>query len=311
MKWTVRILLTLALTLGITAIFVLGQQTPARGGAQGAGAAARGGGLTGPATDPRVQNRTYHFADTNEELPYCLFVSSKVTKDKKNPLIVSLHGLGAGPGIMCRGKALDLAEEGGYILVAPMGYNTGGWYGSPVMNLGAGRGGARGGAPAGQAAASPAAPAAPAAPANLDQLSEKDVLNVLGMMRKEFNVDDNRTYLMGHSMGGAGTYFLGSKYAKEWAAIAPMAPASFLMNNDRAKILQGIKDGGVPMFVAQGDVDEAVPVTNTRMWVDTMKELKLDYEYKEYPGLTHGPIIDGSMPDIFAYFAKHTKTGRK
>ena len=62
---------------------------------------------------------------------------------------------------------------------------------------------------------------------------------------------------------------------------------------------------------AQGDIDEAVPVTNTRMWVDTMKELKLDYEYKEYPGLTHGPIIDGSMPDIFAYFAKHTKAGRK
>ena len=61
----------------------------------------------------------------------------------------------------------------------------------------------------------------------------------------------------------------------------------------------------------RADVDEAVPVANTRMWVDTMKELKLDYEYKEYPGLTHGPIIDGSMPDIFAYFAKHTKAGRK
>src|SRR5215471_6683829 len=88
--------------------------------------------------DPRVQNRTYHFADSNEDIPYCLYVSSKVSKDKKNPLIVSLHGLGIGPGYMCQGKAIDLAEEGGYILVAPMGYNTGGWYGSPVMNLGAG-----------------------------------------------------------------------------------------------------------------------------------------------------------------------------
>ena len=29
--------------------------------------------------DPRVQNRTYHFADTNEDLPYCLYVSSKVS----------------------------------------------------------------------------------------------------------------------------------------------------------------------------------------------------------------------------------------
>jgi len=130
-------------------------------------------------------------------------------------------------------------------------------------------------------------------------------------MRKEFNVDDNRTYLMGHSMGGAGTYFLGSKHAKEWAAIAPIAPAAFLMNNNRAEILKGIKDARLPMFVAQGDIDEAVPVANTRMWVDTMKELKMDSEYKEYPGLTHGPIIEGAMPDIFAFFKQHTKSAAK
>src|SRR5262245_29630394 len=232
------------LTLGLTMTPALAQQPGARGGA-------RGGGFV-RSNDPRVQNRTYHFADTNEELPYCLFVSSKVSKDKKNPLIISLHGLGIGPGFMCQGKALDLAEEGGYILAAPMGYSTGGWYGSPVMNLGAR--GARGGGGGG------AQQAAPAPPANLAELSEKDVLNVLAMMRKEFNVDDTRTYLMGHSMGGAGTYFLGSKHAKEWAAISPIAPAAFLMNNDRAMVLQAIKDGGVPMLVIQGDADEAVPV---------------------------------------------------
>jgi predicted esterase len=256
--------------------------------------------------DPRVQQRTYRFADSNEDLPYAVFVSSKVSKDKKNPLIVALHGLGGDPNSLLRGNAIDLSEEGGYILVGPMGYNSGGWYGSPVMNLGAGRGGrgAQGAAPAG-------APATPPPPANLDQLSEKDVMNVLAMMRKEFNVDDNRTYLIGHSMGGAGTYFLGSKHAKEWAAIAPIAPASFLMNNNRAKILQGIKDGGVPMLVVQGDADTAVPVTNTRTWVDTMKELKLDFEYKEIPGADHGTVISQGMPDIFAFLAKHTKAGRK
>ena len=282
------------------------EQPPAAGAGRGGAPGGRGGGTGGflRSNDPRVQNRTYHFEDTNEDLPYCVFVSSKVSKDKKNPLIVSLHGLGIGPGYMCQGKAIDLAEEGGYILAAPMGYNTGGWYGSPVMNLGAGRGGG-GGAPAGGAGA-----AAPAPPTNLAELSEKDVMNVLAIMRKEFNVDDNRTYLIGHSMGGAGTYFLGSKHAKEWAAIAPIAPAAFLMNNDRAKILQGIKDGGVPMLVVQGDADEAVPVTNTRMWVDTMKELKMDFQYKEIPGAMHGPVIEAGMADIFAFLKTHSKTAK-
>jgi len=92
-----------------------------------------------------------------------------------------------------------------------------------------------------------------------------------------------------------------------WAAIAAEAPAAMGMNNDRTKILQAIKDAGVPLFVTQGDADEAVPIANTRMWVDTMKELKMDYEYKEVPGATHGPIIGIGMPDCFAFFNKHTK----
>ena len=37
------------------------------------------------------------------------------------------------------------------------------------------------------------------------------------------------------------------------------------------------------------------------------KELQLNYEYKEHPGVTHGPIIAASMPDIYAFFAKHSK----
>jgi predicted peptidase len=108
-------------------------------------------------------------------------------------------------------------------------------------------------------------------------------------------------------MGGAGTYYLGSKHAKEWAAIAPIAPAAMGMTNDRSRVLQAIKDAGVPMLVSMGDADEAVPVANVRIWVDTMKELHLNYEYKEYPGVTHGPIIAASMPDIYAFFAKHSK----
>ncbi len=95
--------------------------------------------------DPRVQQRTYLFTDSNEQMPYALFVSSKVSKDKKNPLIVTLHGLGGDQNTMVREsfKAVDLAEEGGYILVSPMGYNSGGWYGIPSVRrvaVGAGNG---------------------------------------------------------------------------------------------------------------------------------------------------------------------------
>ena len=290
-RMTARAVHTLA--LGFCLIFGLivtpsfAQQTPEGRGARG--------GLN-RAPDPRVEQRTYLFEDTNEELPYAVFVSSKVSSEQENPLIIALHGLGGNPNSLLRGNALDLAEEGGYILVGPMGYNPGGWYGSPVMNLGGrGRGGGFGGGEN---------------PENLDELSEKDVMNVLEMIREEFNVDDSRTYLMGHSMGGAGTYFLGSKHTGEWAALAPIAPAAFLMNQNRADILQGIKDGGIPMLVVQGDADPLVPVDNTRMWVDTMEELELDYEYLEIPGADHGTVISEGMDEIFAFFEMRTKSDR-
>src|SRR5580692_6196257 len=115
-------------------------QTPSAFGQAPAGGAPAAGPNRAP--DPRVQQRKYHFADTNEELPYALFVSSKVSKDKKAPLIVALHGVFGDGNSLLRGSALDLAEEGGYILVGPMGYNPQGWFGSPaiVMNSGPGRG---------------------------------------------------------------------------------------------------------------------------------------------------------------------------
>lgn len=288
------------------------QAAPPSTSAAGAQQAGRG------AVDPRVEQRTYTFADTNERMPYALFVSSKVSKDKKNPLIVSLHGLGGDQNTMVREslRSVELAEQGGYILVTPMGYNSGGWYGIPpgpprpaVANAagapqrgrgaGAGRGAGGRGVTAGGTAITDAA--------KVREASEKDVMTVLDTVRKEFNVDERRIYLMGHSMGGAGTYYLGSKYPEVWAALAPIAPAAMSMTNDRATVLQTIKDSGVPMLVSMGDADEVVPVANVRMWVDTMKELQMNYEYKEHPGVTHGPIMAASMEDIYAFFARHSK----
>jgi predicted peptidase len=244
--------------------------------------------------DPRVQQRSYHFKEADKDIPYVLYVSSKVSKDKKNPLIVALHGMGGDGNFLVRDRLVDLAEEGGYIVVGPMGYNVSGWYGSPIIRF-PDRGG-RGNA-------------SPPEPANLSELSEKDVMTVLELMRKEFNVDNNRTYLMGHSMGGAGALFLGGKYSSDWAAIAGIAPAAFLMLKDRKEYLSKINDAGIPIMIVQGDKDTAVPVTYTRQWIDTMKEIGMVYKYIELPGGDHGTVISDGMPDIFKFFAEHPKAG--
>lgn len=238
--------------------------------------------------DPRAEQRSYTFAPTGEAMKYTLFVSSKVKLDQPAPLIVALHGLGGDSNFIVRGKLIDLAEEGGYVVVGPMGYNVGGWYGSPVIALG------------GRAIEPP----------NLTELSELDVLTVLQIAKAEFNIDPDRVYLMGHSMGGAGTIFLGQKHAEQWAALAAIAPAAFMMQRDQGNVLAPIKAAGLPLMITQGDQDPVVPAANTRTWAAAMDELGMEHEYLEMPGRDHGNIIWEGMPEIFRFFAEHRRPPR-
>jgi predicted peptidase len=272
--------------IGCAAAGALAVAGPALAQASGTAPTASGPPRMTMEPDPRVQQRTYRFADTGEDLRYTVFVSSKVKPDTPAPLIVALHGYGGDSNFIVRGRLIDLAEEGGYIVVGAMGYNATGWDGSPVIVIGGG----------------------PVDPPNLTELSEKDVMNVLAIARREFNVDPDRTYLMGHSMGGAGALFLGQKHAREWAAVAAIAPAAFMMQANRKDILGPIKAADLPVMITQGDQDTVVPPTNTRTWAAALDELGIDNEYIEMPGRDHGSIIADGMPEIFRFFAAHVRS---
>jgi predicted peptidase len=55
-------------------------------------------------------------------------------------------------------------------------------------------------------------------------IAEKDVLDVLADVKKRFNIDEDRTYLTGYSMGGGGTLWIGLTRPDVWAALAPYVP---------------------------------------------------------------------------------------
>ena len=166
-------------------------------------------------------------------------------------------------------------------MVAPFGYNERGWYGS--------RGKGKEGPFFGQKGD----------PDNLGELSEKDVLNVLAIIRKEFTVDPERIYLMGHSMGGSGTMYLGATYPDTWAGLAPLSPA---LDQNHALIA---KLKHLPVMVVTGDQDRLVPVANVRRWVDRMEELEMDLVYKELAGgnhfgsITRNPEMIAGVFDFF------------
>ena len=118
------------------------------------------------------------------------------------PLVIALHGLGGNEDAFFDfydRAPVTLAEQHGFLMAAPLGYRVDGFYGATM-----------GGAP-------------DAAMRRRLELSETDVLEVVRLMRAHYNVDPNRIYLIGHSMGAIGTWHLGAKYPEIWAALGPIS----------------------------------------------------------------------------------------
>jgi len=229
------------------------------------------------AVQGRIQTRTYEFKEARQKMEYTLYVPNSYDKRRKSPLIVALHGLASNPRHIIRYPGLiTQAEKHGYIVVAPMGYNPYGWYGS--RGLGAQR---------------------LIDPDNLGELSEKDVMNVLAIVRAAYHIDDRRIYLLGHSMGGSGAWHLAIKYPNIWAAISPIAPATVHVPDTLSKARH------IPVIVVQGDKDKLVH--STRRWVAKMKQLEMEHRYIEVAGGGHLRIAFQHFPEIFAFFNRHTR----
>jgi predicted peptidase len=210
-------------------------------------------------------------------MEYDVFVSTKAERNEKNPLVIGLHGLGVPPEAFLNCVTAD-AEAGGYIVAAPMGYNETGYYG------------------AGQQPPQDDPP-------NISALSERDVMNVLQLMRTEFKVDDQRIYIMGQSMGGAGALYLGIKYHDVWAAIGASAPA-ITMRHEPAELEPAVN---VPVIILHGSEDRTIPVGRILPWVAKMKALNMRYEFDEIPGAGHPDTIGRGAGYIFDFFNRHVK----
>jgi predicted esterase len=237
----------------------------------------------------KVVQRDYVFDPADpRRIPYALFVPTSYAATKPAPLIVLLHGWGSDPWqVMHYRGIVDQAEKRGYIVVAPFGYNKTGGYGNPQPLRRSGW-----------------SLSSSASPPDVGERSEKDVLNVLALIRAQYSIDPKRIYLMGHSMGGGGALYLGIKYKGQWAALAAMAPAIF----SSPQALTAIRD--TPIIIVQGERDRLVPAENTRRWVDEMKALQMDYQYIEIKGGGHFFSIlanPAMIAEVFDFFDSHRR----
>jgi poly(3-hydroxybutyrate) depolymerase len=226
--------------------------------------------------------RHYQLDAANEIIPYRMYVPAAYNGNKTFPLVIALHGLGGTEDSFFDGydKQLPpLAEQHGYIVAAPLGYRVDGSYG---WGLGT-------------------APADPNV-RRTQELSEQDVMQVLQRVRQQYKIDENRIYLMGHSMGGIGTWKIAAKYPDVWAAIGPISGSGAPATIERFR--------HIPEVVVHGDNDATVNVSGSRNMVEKMKELGVELKYIEVPGGSHGSVVGPNIGAILDFFDAHRKTTR-
>ena len=221
--------------------------------------------------------RHYVLKAADEIIPYRMYVPKTYTPAKSLPLIIALHGLGGTEDAFFENygrKLPELAEQHGYIVAAPLGYRVDGAYGAALGGT-----------------TDPATKRA-------REFSEQDVMQVLETVLRQYTIDPNRIYMMGHSMGAIGTWAIAAKYPDKWTALGVFSGFG-AANTARTS-------GGIPQYVVHGDADATVPVGGSRLMVAALKGVGAEVSYIEVPGGSHMSVVEPNLPGMFDFFDRHT-----
>ncbi|CAN5296298.1 hypothetical protein BH09SUM1_BH09SUM1_09190 [soil metagenome] len=208
-----------------------------------------------------TQARTFKASVDQTEQKYNLFVPHVHDTATSVPLVVALHGKGATWESWFAGTAVrDWAEKEGYVVITPHG--RGDWF-----YLGPG---------------------------------ESDVLDAMKDVQGLCKIDSSRVYLIGHSMGGFGTWSIATAHPDLFAAIVPMStwPPAELLPNLRY----------LHPLMLHGDADPIVPVENSRRSKTLLDLLNIDNKYIEVAGAAHeSSMISKHFDDIGDWLRGKTK----
>ena len=116
------------------------------------------------------------------------------------------------------------------------------------------------------------------------------------------NIDPNRIYLVGLSMGGFGTWEFTARKPNLFAAAIPMAGYS-----DPSKI-EIIKH--IPFWIFHGEIDKWNPVEGSRTMYSLLTQENADVTYTEYKNTGHGDAFKKafSEPALIPWLFSKTKT---
>ncbi|HEV3330755.1 MAG TPA: alpha/beta hydrolase-fold protein [Bryobacteraceae bacterium] len=225
---------------------------------------------------PRPQTLTFVSSVDASEQPYSLYLPKSLEAGKKYPVVISLHSeesnhrLNLLQVLALSSRAVEGARFS--LLSARAVPDLDFIVASPLARGGMGYTG----------------------------IAETDVYDLLADLERRFPVDQDRVYLTGISMGGAGALRLALTRPDVWAAVAPVCPAP--SPEIAALALNALN---LPVRLFHGEQDPVVPVASSRLWQRWLLDVGVAADYIEYPAVRHN-AWDFAYKDggVFSWFGQ-------
>ena len=106
----------------------------------------------------------------------------------------------------------------------------------------------------------------------------ESILEFINQLKAEFNVDEDKVYLTGMSMGGFGTWFTAMAKPELFAAIAPVCGGGMPWN---AGVLT------MPIWAFHGALDDVVTPRHSDEMVEKLEAIGADVTYSRVEGVYH------------------------
>ena len=139
-----------------------------------------------------------------------------------------------------------------------------------------------------------------------DTGSTQDLIRLVRLMVKKYNIDPNRIYVHGLSAGGIAVYNVIKRAPWLFAAALPMsAPTDAAITNN------GLQStvAHIPLWIFQGGQDVAPTPARTEGYIKKFREAGADVRYTLYPNIGHGVWNTAyGEPDFFSWMRSKNKT---
>lgn len=137
-------------------------------------------------------------------------------------------------------------------------------------------------------------------------------MHLLKDVQERYNVDPNRVYLTGLSMGGYGTWELALAHPEKFAAIVPLCGGGTLLPVLLAttKQLRAIRSLGVWAF--HGAKDSVVPLLESERMIAALKEVGNRAKLTVYPNSEHDCWTETyANPALYKWLLSHRRRAIK